>query len=200
MLRKASLALALVLCACAQQPTAPSRDRVILLPESDGAIGTVLVRQGGQSVTLDQEYASARATADGALQVSRADPAAVQAEFAAALGALPAAPLSFVVYFVFGQDELTEESRKEFGPVLQDLARRSAPEVTVIGHADQAGPERINDTLAMRRAERVKELLVQRGVSPDRVIAAGRGSREPAIRAPEGVPEARNRRVEISVR
>ena len=200
MLRKASLVLALVISACAQQPTAPSRDRVILLPESDGAIGSVLVRQSGQSVTLDQEYASARAGADGALQVSRADPAAVQAEFAAVLAALPPAPLSFIVYFVFGQDELTEESRKELGPVLQDLGRRSAPEVTVIGHADQAGPERINDSLALRRAERVRDLLVQRGVRADRISVVGRGSREPAIGSAEGIAEARNRRVEISVR
>jgi outer membrane protein OmpA-like peptidoglycan-associated protein len=43
-------------------------------------------------------------------------------------------------------------------------------------------------------------MLVQRGVRPDRIIAVGRGSREPAVRAPEGIAEARNRRVEISVR
>jgi OOP family OmpA-OmpF porin len=113
---------------------------------------------------------------------------------------MPPAPLSFIVYFVFGQDELTDESRKELAPVLQDITRRVAPEVTVIGHADQAGPERVNDTLATRRAERVKELLVQRGVRAERIVAVGRGSREPAVRAAEGVAEARNRRVEISVR
>jgi OmpA-OmpF porin, OOP family len=78
--------------------------------------------------------------------------------------------------------------------VLHDITRRATPEVTVIGHADQAGPERVNDSLAMRRAERMKELLVQR------IVAVGRGSREPAVRAAEGVAEARNRRVEISVR
>jgi outer membrane protein OmpA-like peptidoglycan-associated protein len=46
----------------------------------------------------------------------------------------------------------------------------------------------------------VKELLVQRGVRAERIVAVGRGSREPAVRAAEGVAEARNRRVEISVR
>jgi outer membrane protein OmpA-like peptidoglycan-associated protein len=151
-------------------------------------------------MTLDKEYASARASAAGTLEVTQADPGAVRAEFADVLNALPPAPVSFIVYFVFGQDELTEESRKEFGPVLQDMARRQAPEITVIGHADQAGPERINDTLSIRRAERVKEMLVQRGVRADRVVAVGRGSREPAVRSPDGVAEARNRRVEISVR
>jgi OOP family OmpA-OmpF porin len=198
--RRCVFMLVLALTACAQQPTAPSPDQVILLPGSDGTVGAVIVQQGGQSATLDREYAAARASAAGTLEVSQADPAAIRAQFADALGALPPVPVSFIVYFVFGQDELTEESRKELGPVLQDMARRQAPEITVIGHADQAGPERINDTLAMRRAERVKEMLVQRGVRADRINAVGRGSREPAVRAAEGVPEARNRRVEISVR
>jgi OOP family OmpA-OmpF porin len=198
--RRCVFMLVLALTACAQQPTAPSPDQVILLPGSDGTVGAVIVQQGGQSATLDREYAAARASAAGTLEVSQADPAGIRAQFADALGALPPVPVSFIVYFVFGQDELTEESRKELGPVLQDMARRQAPEITVIGHADQAGPERINDTLAMRRAERVKEMLVQRGVRADRINAVGRGSREPAVRAPEGVPEARNRRVEISVR
>jgi OOP family OmpA-OmpF porin len=198
--RRCVFMLVLALTACAHQPTAPSPDQVILLPGSDGTFGAVIVQQGGQSATLDREYAAARASAAGTLEVSQADPAAIRAQFADALGALPPVPVSFIVYFVFGQDELTEESRKELGPVLQDMARRQAPEITVIGHADQAGPERINDTLATRRAERVKEMLVQRGVRADRINAVGRGSREPAVRAAEGVPEARNRRVEISVR
>ena len=202
-LRALPLAVALALAACAQPPSAPVApppDRVILLPGSDGNAGAVIVQQGGRTMTLDKEYASAGASAAGTLEVSQADPATVRAEFADVLNALPPAPVSFIVYFVFGQDELTEESRKEFGPVLQDMARRQAPEITVIGHADQAGPERINDTLSIRRAERVKEMLVQRGVRADRVSAVGRGSREPAVRAPEGVAEARNRRVEISIR
>lgn len=137
---------------------------------------------------------------NGALEVRQVDPGAVRAEFGAVLDALPPAPLSFIVYFVFGQDELTEESRKELAPILREVQRRPAPEVTVIGHADQAGPERVNDTLALRRAERVRELLVQRGVRAERITVVGRGSREPAVRAPEGVAEARNRRVEVSVR
>lgn len=192
--------LVLVCAGCAQQPTAPSAGRVILLPGSDGTAGAVEVELAGRQATLDTGYTSARATVGGALEVTRVDPALVRAEFGAVLDALPPAPLSFIVYFVFGHDELTEESRKALTPILQDVERRPAPEVTVIGHADQAGPERVNDTLALRRAERVRELLVQRGLRTDRITVVGRGSREPAVHAPEGVAEARNRRVEVSVR
>jgi OOP family OmpA-OmpF porin len=200
-LRALAAAFALTLAACAQQPLAPdSGERVVLLPGSDGSAGALLVQQGANEVRLDTPYASTGGSADGTLQVSRADPAQVRAEFADVLSALPPAPLSYTVYFVFGQDELTEESRKELAPILEQIARRPAPEIAAIGHADQAGPERVNDTLAMRRAERVRDLLVQRGVRAERIEVVGRGSREPAIRAAEGVAEARNRRVEISVR
>jgi outer membrane protein OmpA-like peptidoglycan-associated protein len=191
----------LALAACAQQPPgAGSADRVVLLPGGDGKTGALLVRQGGSEARLDTPYAATSRSADGTLNVAHVDRAQVEAEFGDALSALPPAPLSYTVYFVLGQDELTEESKKELAPVLDDIARRPAPEVAAIGHADQTGPERVNETLALHRAERVRDLLVQRGVSADRIAVVGRGSREPAVAAAQGVAEARNRRVEISVR
>jgi OOP family OmpA-OmpF porin len=201
MVRVAILAPALALAACAQQPLGSGAgDRVVLLPGSDGTTGALVVQRGGREARLDKPYAAAGASADGTLQVGAADAAQVRAAFGDVLKALPPAPLSFTVYFVFGQDELTEESRKALAPILRDIARRTAPEITIVGHADQTGPERLNDTLALRRAERVKALLVQRGVGTDRIVALGRGSREPAVRAAEGIAEVRNRRVEIAVR
>ena len=200
-MRLRALLGALALAGCAQQPlqTTPA-ERVVLLPGSDGAAGALLVRQGDSEARLDSPYASTRASSDGQLAVTRADSGQVQAEFAEALRALPPAPLSYTVYFALGLDELTEESRKDLAPILDDVAKRPAPEIAVIGHADQSGPERVNETLATRRAERVRDLLVQRGVPAARMEVVGRGSREPAIRAAQGVAEARNRRVEISVR
>lgn len=194
--------LSLVLCACVSPPdSAPvSRDRVVLLPSPEGQAGALVVKQGGYEVLLDAPYESAAAGADGALAVEPADPAAVREQFAAALDALPPAALSYTVFFVFGQDELTEESRKAIVPLLDDIAARPAPEITVIGHADQVGAEHVNDALSRERAERVRQMLVQRGVPASSIVAVGRGSREPLVRAPVGVAEPRNRRAEISIR
>lgn len=200
--RAAFACLLLLAAGCASEPRQPPvpRDRAVLLPGSDGTTGALTVRQGGREVVLDSPYAAAAAGSDGTLQAGQADAAATRAEFASALQALPPAAASFVAYFVFGQDELTEESRKAIVPLLEEVARRPAPEITVTGHTDQVGAEHVNEALSLRRAERVKEMLVQRGVSAGRIVAAGRGSREPLVRTAEGVSEARNRRVEISVR
>ena len=145
----ASVAVGL-LAACASEPPPPPvppvpRERVILLPQSDGAASAVIVRRGDEQTALDKPYASARPAPEGKIEMGQADPDATRTEFADVLRALPAAPASFVVYFVFGQDELTEESRKAFAPVREDFARRPAPEITVIGHTDQAGGDKVND-------------------------------------------------------
>lgn len=198
--RAAATAFVALLAACAAPHQPASGDRVILLSGSDGTTGAVDVQRGSRSVVLDSAFASASAGSDGALQVHRADPTVTREQFAAALSSLPPAPASFTVYFVFGQDELTEESRKAITSVMQDVTRRPAPEITVTGHADQVGAERINDALSQRRAERVKDLFVQRGVPADRITIVARGAREPLVRSADGVAEARNRRAEINIR
>lgn len=177
-----------------------TREQVILLPQTDGGKGAVVVRQGASEVLLDKPYARARAGASGRLEVGAADPAAVKRDFGPVLSAMPLAPVSFNVYFIFGQDDLTEESRKAILPVLENMARRPAAEIMVIGHTDRTGPDAVNDALSLKRAERVKDMLVQSGIRADRIAVAGRGSREPLVDTPEGVSEPRNRRVEINVR
>lgn len=198
---RAAALVVLALAGCASAPERVPREHVVLLPGSDGtASGALAVRRGDREAVLDTPYASATPAAGGTIELGHADAASVAAEFGETLKALPPEPAHYLVYFVFGQDELTEESRKAIGPVLEELAKRPAPEITVVGHADQSGPERVNDALSQKRAERVKEMLVARGVPAERIIAAGRGSREPFVRGPEGTAEPRNRRVEITVR
>ncbi len=200
--RAGPLLMTALLVACASEPPQPASvpaDRVVLLPSSDGQTGAVVIRQRGEEAVLDTPYATARAGAGGSIEVATSDAAAVRSEFASALQALPPAPTSFIVYFVFGQAELTDESRKSIASVLQDVARRPAAEITVVGHTDQVGAERVNDALSLKRAERVKEMLVQLGVPAERIVIAGRGAREPLVRVTAGV-EPRNRRAEISVR
>ena len=70
----------------------------------------------------------------------------------------------------------------------------------MIGHTDLVGDNEGNDELSVKRAERVKAVLVDLGIPADRILVAGRGKREPAVRTSQGVDEPRNRRVEIDVR
>jgi len=188
------LAALLVLGACAT-----SRDLVVLLPDKDGKVGKVLVQNPKGETVLESAYAAARTSGSG-LQRNAASQSEVKDVFGTTLTAMPPRPISFTLYFESGTDEFTEQSKQEVKRVIAEMARRQAPEITVIGHTDQAGPDPTNDALSLQRAERVKSILVDMGIAPERILTAGRGSREPLVRTAAGVSEARNRRVEISVR
>lgn len=64
---------------------------------------------------------------------------------------------------------------------LFDAARllRKAVQVTLLGHADQSGAERRNLAMSQRRAEYIRDLLVEQGIDPASLVAAGVGTRAP---------------------
>jgi outer membrane protein OmpA-like peptidoglycan-associated protein len=188
-----ALVALLILGGCAS-----SKDLVVLLPDKDGKVGKVLVQNPKGETVLDSAYAAART--GGSLQRNTASQSEVKDVFGTALAAMPPRPVSYTLYFESGTDEFSDQSKQEVKRVLAEMARRPAPEITVIGHTDQAGPDSVNDALSLQRAERVKSILVRLGISPDRILTAGRGRREPLVRTADGASEPRNRRVEISVR
>jgi outer membrane protein OmpA-like peptidoglycan-associated protein len=178
----------------------PVSQTVVVLPGPDGRVGTVVVERAGEQTVLNQPYSSSRIGADGAEQRSTSSASAVKQEFGSALGALPARPVSFNLYFISGKDVLTEPSKVELQKAMAELKRRSVPDIVVIGHTDTVGNLESNDRLSLARAERVREALIGQGLAQERISAAGRGERELLVRTADGVSEPRNRRVEVNVR
>jgi outer membrane protein OmpA-like peptidoglycan-associated protein len=186
---------ALLVAACA------TRETIVLLPKADGSTGAIgASRHGGHEVVLDAPYAQARTGLAGGLHHGTSTPAAVEKRFGAALGAMPPAPQSSTLYFMTGGDDVSPESTAALATMLEEMARRPSPEVSVIGHTDGTGNAADNDALSLQRAARVKQMLVGRGVPAGRIDTAGRGWREPLVKAAAGAEEPRNRRVEVRVR
>jgi outer membrane protein OmpA-like peptidoglycan-associated protein len=65
----------------------------------------------------------------------------------------------------------------------------------VAGHTDAKGSAQYNKQLSLRRAETVKNFLVQQGIDPARLDAIGYGSEK--LLSPEHPDDPSNRRVEI---
>ena len=191
MKRWAAGALVALLGGCARAP-----DTVVVLPESNGRTGTVIVERGAERHVLDQPYATSRP----GQPVARLSEPEVRESFGPALRALPARPARFLLYFVTGTDELTPQSKAELQNILAALKQRPSPDVVAIGHTDTVGELANNDRLSAQRAERVKTFLVQIGIPASRIQTAGRGERELLIPTADNVDEPRNRRVEINVR
>jgi len=177
-----------------------AEELVVLVPAADGHIGTVVIERDGKTTTLNTAYAASRAAGAQELSSAPSTEEAVRREFGAALEAIPARPASFLLYFVTGTDELTEESKGEMQRVLDELRRRAAPDIQVIGHTDRVGADDANDGLSLQRAQTMREAMLGLGIPAARIRAAGRGERQPLVPTDDGVEEPRNRRVEINVR
>lgn len=177
-----------------------AEETVVVLPGEHGKIGGVVVHRGSQEIVLNTAYASSHLGLDGVLQGKQASPEKVQKQFGKTVAALPAAPAKFVLYFVTGSDELTDESKSRLHQVLAEIRMRPVPDVLLIGHTDTVGGRRSNDLLSRRRAERVRDVLVQAGIKVDRIVVTGRGERDLLVQTGDDVGELRNRGVEINVR
>jgi OmpA-OmpF porin, OOP family len=187
---------ALVIFAALTAGPAPN-ETVVVVPAPDGHVGGVVVQRGDNRQVLDRPYAGIRS---GESQVSQFPADEVRQAFAGTLQSLPPRPATFLLYFVIGTDELTEESKAELPKVLAALRERPVPDVLVVGHTDTVGDMLGNDRLSAQRAERMKGHLVEIGIPADRIRVAGRGERELLLRTADNVDEPRNRRVEIIVR
>lgn len=105
--------------------------------------------------------------------------------------------LSTDVLFDFDRATIRPEFRDELDRIAETIVADTTTQILVWGHADRAGPAAYNQGLSERRAEAVADYLEGRGVTRDRMTVQGFGETRPAVPTADGVPEQRNRRVEI---
>ncbi len=107
---------------------------------------------------------------------------------------------SLSVYFDPGSAAVSPQGQS----VLDQAARTyrdGKPIIMVVsGGSNSTGSAAANLRLSQIRADNVLQGLVARGIPVDRFQVLAKGETEPAVPAPEGTAEARNRRVEISWR
>ncbi len=182
----------LLLAGCASE-------RVVLLPSADGRNSAVVLRDANGEQTLDTPYA-ATVRRLGVARSYQASAEEVNERYAATLSAMPPKPVSHVLYFVSGADQLTQESQAELDTIRRVLAERPAVELLVIGHTDTVGSKESNDKLSRQRAESVRAMLIEAGFPAEKMAVAGRGERELLVPTADEVEEPSNRRVEINIR
>jgi outer membrane protein OmpA-like peptidoglycan-associated protein len=174
--------------------------KIVLVPDPDGRVGEVEVSTAGgtQRLTRPGDMTSVAGAAAPAA-VTTADPAWLASTFGEVMAVEPAPPEKFLLYFDAGTTTLAEGSRAALTAIADAVRRRGAIAVSISGHADATGSDELNDKLALERAEAVKALLVEQGVAPGPISVTSHGKGNPAVPTPEGVPEPRNRRVEVVV-
>ena len=191
----APVALALLLAACAGP-----KERFVLLPQADGSSSSIVVKSGGSETALTTPYASVETQAGKAGKTVTLSEADVSKRYAPVMENLPLRPRTYVLQFELGRDRLTPASRKFLDQAIDEIKQFPAGEFILTGHADNIGNDAFNDTLSVRRAKLVETELIRAKVNLISIEVIGKGSREPRFPARKGVPEPRNRYVEIKLR
>ena len=174
---------------------------VVLIPEENGTVGKVDVHEGASTAELDRPLAAVNAGSEASVHnVFTAERADVDSEFAGALAAMPRAPVVYILYFQMGSTELDPRSRGDLAAATAKGKSISNIDVSVVGHADATGADAYNSTLSLRRAQTIRDALVAAGIPNDVIEIDYHGANNPLIPTPRGVPEPRNRRVEVTIR
>ncbi len=97
-------------------------------------------------------------------------------------------------YFDYNSSQLKPGAFAELRRIAEILNKYPQTTIEIGGHTDTRGTEQYNQMLSSRRAESVKNALIQNGVSPARMVAIGYGESRPISSS-----HAVNRRVEIII-
>ena len=182
-------------------PEQPGQTLTVLLPDDDKTTGRANVSNssGATDLTASREATVAYAgqPPTPATPMSEAE---VRRIFGEALSALPPPPQQFTLYIRFESDTLTAESRSMVPEILQAIKDHPVPELLVIGHTDTKGTSAANYDLGRKRAEMVRAFLIEAGLDASAIAVASHGESDLLVPTADDVLEARNRRVDISVR
>lgn len=206
------LALALLLFSgCAKKqaqappappPPPPKQSLVVLLPESDGKAGRVVVTNSAGTETLSQPYQAIRVERSDTAPSApvTVDQAEVRRVFGSVLDALPSAEVVFTLYFAGDSDALLPASQAQIPTILDTIRQRRSTSISVIGHTDTTATPQYNYRLGVRRAEGVAAILRAQGVNATDLFVDSHGDADLAVKTARNVAEVRNRRVEVTVR
>ncbi|MDP4272185.1 MAG: OmpA family protein [Bacteroidota bacterium] len=103
------------------------------------------------------------------------------------------------IQFATGKDVILPKSFPILDNVVSIMKENPAYLLDINGHTDNVGKPEANQILSEKRAAAVKAYLVQKGISADRLKAAGFGDKVPVADNKTAAGRQQNRRVEFKV-
>jgi len=96
-------------------------------------------------------------------------------------------------------DVIKPEAVDQLAQLGDVLAKYPDDHIQVVGFTDASGRLAHNEELSQRRAEAVRKVLVERGVSEKQALALGMGPKQPIASNTTPSGRAKNRRVEVRI-
>jgi outer membrane protein OmpA-like peptidoglycan-associated protein len=155
---------------------------------------------------LDKQAAlnTAKASSDAELKASELRTAAAMAELAAIASLKEeerglVLTLSGSILFRSAESTLMPAAQEKLDQVAKALLSIRARNLIVEGHTDSQGSDAYNQALSQRRADAVRNYLVQKGYPANQIQAHGQGEGSPVAENNSAEGRANNRRVEIVI-
>jgi len=98
------------------------------------------------------------------------------------------------VYFGFDDASLTRKARQILAEKVEWLRKHPDGEVVIEGHCDERGTKEYNMALGQRRAQSIKNYLVNAGIDPSRLETISYGEERPVDPRHNEMAWAKNRR------
>jgi outer membrane protein OmpA-like peptidoglycan-associated protein len=103
------------------------------------------------------------------------------------------------VQFEKNKTKLLPSSIPQLNELVAYLLENKDVSAEIIGHTDADGDAEANRILSQRRAEAVRQYLIQNSIAAKRVKATGKGESEPITENNTAEGRAMNRRVEVKL-
>ena len=103
-----------------------------------------------------------------------------------------------IIYFDFDNSRLSEVSKNTLFNFL-DKNKQKLSKYIIFGHTDTKGTSKYNMSLSIKRAESVKQALLQKGISNENISILGMGEKQLAIDTPDNTKHPANRRAELKI-
>jgi len=102
-------------------------------------------------------------------------------------------------FFDFDKAVLKPESQAKLTDLVEKTKGVNLEVIIAVGHTDSTGPDSHNQKLSVRRADSVKNFLVEKGIEKNRIYTEGKGPTQPIATNSTREGRAKNRRVEVEV-
>lgn len=103
------------------------------------------------------------------------------------------------IFFDVNKFNLKPESTPELTRLVALLKNQPAIRIEVSGHTDNTGDKKANQLLSENRARSVRDFLIEKGISSERITYKGYGDARPVSTNETEEGRAQNRRTEFTI-
>lgn len=107
--------------------------------------------------------------------------------------------INHTILFKLDSNELSKDAISLLDILLSNELKSKSYKIDIYGHASNEGTLEYNQTLSEKRANKVSEYLIKKGINKSEIHSIGFGETKPIVINSNEINRSKNRRVEIQI-